>query len=116
MKLLNFDTHNIINLQQLALDSEKEWKNKKNLEDNEGYILIYTLVDGLNQLKHPFSICDYFGVPYNLKNDGEFIWVKVDTIRKQVSFELDNLMTNGSYKLDWSCSNHSFSIFYKKTL
>lgn len=115
MELMNFDTHNIIDLQQLAIDSEKEWKNTNHFKDKDGYIYVTKLVDGRNQLRHPFSICDYFGVKYDLKRDGEFIWEKVEGIRNQVSLELGNLMTNGVYKLDWNESdNNSFGVFFKK--
>lgn len=115
MELLEFDTYHIFDLQQLAKEAEDEWNNPNQYRDKDGYVYVKKIVDGKHQLRHPFSICDYFGVKYDLKRDGEFIWEKVEAIRHQVAYELGNLMTNGLYKLDWNENDdNSLGVFYKK--
>ena len=112
MDLFDFDTSKLFDLQKLAQDAEIAWVNKERYRSKEGFVCVWKLVDGKNRIRLPFAICDYFGVKYNLKIDGEYIWEKVEDIRYQVLIELSNLMPNGTYKLDWNKDdNKSLCLF-----
>ncbi|MBW8072913.1 MAG: hypothetical protein GJU77_04405 [Ferrovum sp.] len=109
-KTLPFDTAaildlgEIISLAQAATDKDR----RKN-----GLIHLKTLIRLNNGIKAPFTVCDYFSVPYNIKRDGEHIWEKVEDIKMQVFMELGNLIDDGN---DYLCDfdeDGSFAIFMR---
>ena len=112
--MLPFDTYKIIDTHKLYGKVQKESSKLSKESNSELWVCLAKIVENRQSLAHPFKICDYFQVPYNLKKEGEFIWEKVHEIKLQVEQELNNLMPSGEYKLDWRDDNQSFSIFYKK--
>lgn len=102
MKLINLDLSRLFDVQKLVYDTETAWENEEAYRCKDGFVSVWKLVDGKNRIVLPFAICNYFGVTYNLKVDIEFIWEKVEDIKYQVLIELNNLMSNAIYKLDWN--------------
>ncbi len=113
VNLLPFDTATILNLDEIR--SLKNSVSDKDRRSN-GLIHLKTLVKTNNKLKKPFLICDYFSVPYNLKQDGENIWEKVEDIKMQVFMELNNLIDDeNDYLCDFD-EDGSFSLFMRKKI
>lgn len=116
MTFLPFDTYSVVDTRELAKEAEQKWEKGLSDKDDKGFIYAYKLLDATNKMRLPFSVCDFFGIKYDLQKDGEFIWEKVEDIKIQLDYELKNLMTNGVYKSGINAKDNSFGIFYKKDL
>lgn len=110
-KTLPFDTAAILDLGEII--SLAQAATEKDRRKN-GLIHLKTLIRLNNWLKAPFTVCDYFSVPYNIQRDGEHIWEKVEDIKMQVFMELGNLIDDGN---DYLCDfddDGSFAIFMRQ--
>jgi len=107
---LPFDTASVLNIREL-ISLSKQISEKNKLQND--LIHLKTLFRPENKLKAPFSVCDYFSVPYDIKRDGENIWEIVYDIQMQVFTDLGKLIDDGN---DYICDfddDGCFSIFLR---